>query len=104
MSVSPKSRAQASARERKLAKEIGISVAALRRARAALAPKAAQTVAPARTGKAKPSFFEAVIAKRVPCAHGSASCKGKTFAPNGVGKVQHTTCKKGLAALKAARA
>jgi hypothetical protein len=51
---------------------------------------------------AKPNrFYTEVIASRVPCAYGSASCKGRTFAPNGVGSKQHTSCKKGLAALAA---
>lgn len=53
-------------------------------------------------GSAKPNrFYTEVIASRVPCAYGSAACKGRTFAPNGVGSKQHTSCKKGLAALAA---
>lgn len=67
---------------------------------AAIKPASArQSVAPA----AKPNtFYRDVIAKRVPCAYGVAACG--TFAPNGVGSKQHTTCKKGLAALRKARA
>ena len=49
------------------------------------------------------TFFENVIRARVSCAHNAASCKGISFAPNGVGSRQHTTCPKGRAALKAAR-
>lgn len=48
-------------------------------------------------------FVDKVIKARVPCAYGSPECKDKTFAPNGVGKLQHTTCEFGRAALKAAR-
>jgi hypothetical protein len=38
---------------------------------------------------------------RVGCAYGG--CKAR-FLPNGVGPLQHSTCKKGRAAMKAARA
>lgn len=67
---------------------------------------APETVAKPRGNSAKPkknTFYEAVIAARVPCAYGSRSCKSHHFAPNGVGSKQHTTCPKGLAAMKAAR-
>jgi hypothetical protein len=60
--------------------------------KAAKAPKAK---------KATNAFYANVIASRVPCAYGSASCG--FFAPNGVGSQQHTGCKKGRAALAAAR-
>ena len=68
-----------------------------------LAPE--PVVAPKPRGKSAKSntFYEAVIAARVPCAYKSPSCKNHHFAPNGVGSKQHTTCKKGLAAMKAAR-
>ncbi len=72
-------------------------------AQAGVAP--APTPAPAeKAPKARTPFFEAVIAKRVGCAYNAAACKGITFAPNGVGSKQHTTCTKGRAALKRARA
>jgi len=54
--------------------------------------------------KAQQAWYEAKIKARVPCAYGSKSCEDKHFAPNGVGATQHTTCPKGLAAMKAARA
>jgi hypothetical protein len=62
------------------------------------------TLALALTAPSKSTFAEKVIKSRVPCAYGSASCAGVRFAPNGVGSKQHTTCEKGRAALKAARA
>lgn len=67
----------------------------------------APEAAPKPRGKsAKPrgnTFYTEVIAARVPCAYGAKSCSDKHFAPNGVGSKQHTTCKRGLAALKAAK-
>ena len=57
-----------------------------------------------REKRRKPNtFFQNVISARVPCAYLGASCAGKTFAPNGVGSKQHTTCAPGTAALQAAR-
>lgn len=51
---------------------------------------------------AKPnSFYATVIGGRVPCDYGHAEC-GR-FAPNGVGKAQHSTCAEGRAAMAAAR-
>lgn len=67
-------------------------------------PKAAETVAPVVEPKAQTAFFQNVILARVPCAYKSPACKGITFAPKGVGSKQHTTCPKGKAALKKARA
>lgn len=61
---------------------------------------ASAVAAPAAAPKTN-TFYRDVIAKRVPCAYGVATCG--TFAPNGVGAKQHTTCKQGLAALRKAR-
>ena len=47
------------------------------------------------------TFYKNVIAARVPCAYSAPECVGKTFAPNGVGKFQHTTCSDGRKALAA---
>lgn len=65
--------------------------------------KRLQAPAPEAQPKAENTFFEKVIAARVPCAYGSAACKGRTFAPHGVGSQQHTSCKPGRDALAAAR-
>jgi hypothetical protein len=46
-------------------------------------------------------FVENVIRKRVGCAYRSPECAGRTFAPNGVGSFQHTTCASGRARLMA---
>jgi hypothetical protein len=46
-------------------------------------------------------FYQRVIKARIGCAYGVKSCG--SFAPNGVGSRQHTTCPKGQAALSAAR-
>lgn len=62
------------------------------------------TLALALTAPSKSTFAEKVIKARIPCAYGSATCAGIRFAPNGVGSKQHTTCEKGRAAMKAARA
>ena len=63
------------------------------------APRKARNKATSRTN----TFHRDVIAARVPCAYGSASCKSHHFAPNGVGSLQHTTCPKGRAALAKAQ-
>lgn len=49
------------------------------------------------------TFVRDVIHARIGCAYSAPTCKGITFAPNGVGSKQHTTCPKGRKALKAAR-
>lgn len=64
-------------------------------------------VAPKTTAKPSSKAAEPVIEvettkwSRVGCAYGK--CKA-TFLPNGVGSSQHTSCRQGRAALKAAKA
>ena len=55
-----------------------------------LAPEAAPAPKPRGKSAKRNTFYEDVIKARVGCAYKSASCKGHTFAPNGVGSKQHT--------------
>jgi len=82
--------------------EILASVAESAPAQASAPVKAAKPpTAKKASPKGKNSFYSAVIASRVPCAYGVAKCG--FFAPKGVGSKQHSTCKRGLAAMRAAR-
>lgn len=47
------------------------------------------------------TFYQNVIGARVPCAYNAPECAAVRFAPNGVGRYQHTTCAEGRAALAA---